>query len=73
MDTELLRELPHNDPNLFGVFNFTQECIDIYNKALDAMGLGTPESMGQAVDNSQVNYSNPQELGEEYGDLSIHY
>ncbi len=46
MDTELLRELPHNDPNLVGVFNFAQECIDIYNKALDAMGLGTLESMG---------------------------
>lgn len=73
MDTELLKELGLADTASLRAIEYAQQCVVIYEQTLRAMGLFIPETISQAVDNSQLVYTNPPEIGDQYADVSEHY
>jgi hypothetical protein len=56
MDTELIKSLAITDQATQNTVEYVQNCIDIYEQTLKAMGLYPPDTISQAVDNSQLSY-----------------
>ena len=73
MDTELLKELGLADTASLRAIEYMQKCVVVYRQTLQAMGLFIPETVGQAVDNSQLVYTNPPEIGDQYANVSDEY
>jgi len=73
MDTELLKELGLVDADSLRAIEYAQKCVVLYEQTLRAMGLFFPETISQAVDNSQLTYTNPKEIGGQYANVPEHY
>lgn len=66
MDTKLLRELGLVEKPVLSAVEQTQNCILLYEQTLKAMGISLPETISQAVDNSQLAYSKTGEMVVQY-------
>jgi len=73
MDAELLKELGLADIDSFRAIEYVQKCVVLYEQTLRAMGLFLPETISQAVDNSQLAYTNPTEPRDQYAYVPEHY
>ena len=74
MERELLRELGVlDDSDSVRVIEHSQKCIAVFEETLRAMGIYAIETTSKAVDNSEVTYHNPSEMGEEYAHVSEDY
>jgi hypothetical protein len=73
MDAELLKELGLVDTASLSAIEYAQKCVVLYEQTLRAMGLFLPETISQAVDNSQLAYANPTESGVQYAYVPEHY
>ena len=56
MDTELIKSLAIADQETQNTVEHIQNCIAVYEQTLKAMGLYTPDTISQAVENSQLSY-----------------
>lgn len=57
MDSELLRSLQVTDQAALATVEHVQNCIAVYEQTLKAMGIYAPDTVSQAVDNSQLQYA----------------
>lgn len=73
MDTGLLKELGLVDTDGLRAIEYAQKCVLFYEQTIKAMGLLPPETVSQAVDNSQVVYMNPAEIGDKYANVPTDY
>jgi len=73
MDTELLKELGLVDTDSLRAITYAQKCVVLYEQTLRAMGLFIPETISQAVDNSQLVYTNPTRIRGQYANIPKHY
>lgn len=73
MDAELLKELGLVDTASLRAIEYAQKCVVLYEQTLRAMGLFLPETISQAVDNSQLSYANPIEIRGQYANVPEHY
>lgn len=73
MDTELLRELGLVDEDSLKAIEYAQKCVVFYEQIVKVMGLLPAETIGQAVDNSQVIYTNPPKIRNKYANIPEHY
>lgn len=56
MDTEVIKSLAPTDQATQNMIEHVQNCIVVYEQTLKAMGLYPPDTISQAVDNSQLSY-----------------
>jgi hypothetical protein len=56
MDTEVLKNLAITDQATQNMIEHVQNCIVVYEQTLKAMGVYPPDTVSQAVDNSQLSY-----------------
>jgi hypothetical protein len=73
MDSELLRSLQITDQATMTMIEHVQGCIVVYEQTLKAMGIYPPDTVSQAVDNSQLSYARHREVEEAYADVSNGY
>jgi len=73
MDTGLLKELGLVDTESLEAIAYAQACVLLYEQTIRAMGLLPAETVSQAVENSQVVYMNPPEIGDEYANVPTDY
>lgn len=73
MDAGLLKELGLIDIAHIKAIEYAQKCVLFYEQTLRAMDLFLPETISQAVDNSQLTYTNPIEMGVQYANIPEHY
>ncbi|HOV32580.1 MAG TPA: hypothetical protein PLX23_04375 [Candidatus Hydrogenedens sp.] len=73
MDLEIIREMENIDTSSIEIIEYAQKCIYFYEETLKAMGLLLPDTVGYPIDNSNITYTNPIEIKEQYADISEHY
>lgn len=73
MDKDLAKEFDLVSEESLPVVKFIEECMDIYQRTLEAAGIFPEEPKAQAIDNSEVDYKNSPSMEAEYAHISKNY
>lgn len=73
MDTEVIKNLAITDQATQNMIEHVQNCIVIYEQTLKAMGMYPPDTISQAVDNSQLSYVPRKDAEGPYVNISDSY
>lgn len=73
MDTELIKSLAVTDQATQNTVEHVQKCIVVYEQTLKAMGVYPPDTISQAVDNSQLSYVPRKDAGGPYVNIPDSY
>jgi len=73
MDNELLQTLQPTDRTTQTMIEHVQNCIVVYEETLRAMGVLPPETVSQAIDNSQLSYAHQMDVEGSYANIPDSY